>query len=212
VSRILTSQIRDSGFANPILKDSNRGFVSWPELPKIRPVLTNPHESWRILSTIVRNESLRIPAGGFANPDSRIRTLKIRFVDSFRRHVFERFVSWIRFVGLFSKDSFRGFVSWKQKSQITRFVSIRKDSYTNPASLVPYERCKTVSFCPIWTYIIHLCEMLWGLFPSSVLPYCKADLMTQQSTRPHPIGLGINGKHNWFSLEESNAKWKKFTP
>ena len=33
------------------------------------------------------------------------------------------------------KDSFRGFVSWKQKSQITRFVSIRKDSYTNPASL-----------------------------------------------------------------------------
>ena len=36
----------------------------------------------------------------------------------------------------FLKDSFRGFVSWKQKSQITRFVSIRKDSYTNPASLL----------------------------------------------------------------------------
>ncbi len=130
MSRILTSQIRESGFVSPILKDLNRGFVSWPELPKIRPVFTNPtnpHESWRILSTIARNESLRIQAGG--------RTLKIRFVNSFRRHVFERFVSWIRFVGLFSKDLFRGFVSWKQKSQITRFVLIRKDSYTNPASL-----------------------------------------------------------------------------
>ncbi len=139
MSRILTSQIRESGFVSPILKDSNRGFISWPELPKIRPVFTNPtnpHESWRILSTIAQNESLRIHAGGFANPDLRIRTLKIRFVDSFRRHVFERFVSWIRFVGLFSKDSFRGFVLWKQKSQITRFVSIRKDSYMNPASLL----------------------------------------------------------------------------
>jgi hypothetical protein len=38
-------------------------------------------------------------------------------------------------VDLFLKDSFRGFVSCKQKSQITRFVLIRKDSYTNPASL-----------------------------------------------------------------------------
>ena len=138
VSRILTSQIRESGFVSPILKDSNRGFVSWPELSKIRAVFTNPtnpHESWRILSTIARNESLRIQAGGFANPDSRIRTLRIRFVDSFRRHVFERFVSWIRFVDSFLKDSFRGFVSWKFFLQITRFVLFRKDSYTNPASL-----------------------------------------------------------------------------
>ncbi len=123
---------------SPILKDSNRGFVSWPELPKIRAVFTNatnPHESWRILSTIARNESLRIQAGGFANPDSRIRTLKICFVDLFRRHVFERFVSWIFFVDSFLKDSFRGFVSCKQKSQKIRFLSIRKDSCTNPASL-----------------------------------------------------------------------------
>ncbi len=37
-----TSQIRKSGFASPILKDSNCGFVSWPELPKIQPVFTNP--------------------------------------------------------------------------------------------------------------------------------------------------------------------------
>ena len=38
----------------------------------------------------------------------------------------------------FLKDSFRGFVSCKQKSQITRFVSFRTDSYTNPASLKIY--------------------------------------------------------------------------
>jgi hypothetical protein len=38
------------------------------------------------------------------------------------------------------KDSFRGFVSYKPKSQITRFVSIRKDSYTNPASLANLHR------------------------------------------------------------------------
>ena len=120
-------------FANPILKDSNRGFVSWPELPKIRAVFTNPtnpHESWRILSTIARNEPYESTLA-----DSRIRTLRIRFVDSFCRHVFERFVSWIRFVDSFLKDSFRGFVSWKFFFQITRFVSFRKDSYTNPASL-----------------------------------------------------------------------------
>ena len=109
-----TSQIHESRFASPILKDSNRGFVSWPELPKIRPVFTNPtnpHESWQILSTIARNKSLQIQAGGLANPDSRIQTLRIRIVDSFRRPVFQRFVSWIRFVGRFSKDSFCGFVS-----------------------------------------------------------------------------------------------------
>jgi hypothetical protein len=69
------------------------------------------HKTSRILSTIAQNESLRIQAGGLANPDLRIQTLKIRIVDSFRRPVFQRFVSWIRFVGLFSKDSFRGFVS-----------------------------------------------------------------------------------------------------
>ena len=50
------------------------------------------------------------------------------------------------------KDSFRGFVSWKQKFQITRFVSIRKDSYTNPASLIflvsPYNTSlKTAILC-----------------------------------------------------------------
>jgi len=93
-----TSQIHESRFASPILKDSNRGFVSWPELPKIQPVFTNPmnpHESWWILSTIARNESLWIQAGGFANPDSRIRTLKICIADSIRRAFFKRFVSWI---------------------------------------------------------------------------------------------------------------------
>ncbi len=38
----------------------------------------------------------RIQAGGLANPDSRIQTLRIRIADSFRRPVFERF-------GLFSR-------------------------------------------------------------------------------------------------------------
>ena len=106
MKRIFKVWICESGFVSPILKDLNRGFVSWPELSKIRAVFTNPtnpHESWRILSTIARNESLRIQAGGFANPNL--------------------------------KDSFRGFVSWNFFFQITRFVSFRKDSYTNPASL-----------------------------------------------------------------------------
>jgi hypothetical protein len=96
-----TSQIRKSGFASPNLKDSNCGFVSWPELPKIQPVFTNPtnpHESWRILSTIAWNISLQIQAGGFANPDSRIWTLKICIANLFCRPVFQRFVLWIRFV------------------------------------------------------------------------------------------------------------------
>ncbi len=51
-------------------KDLFRGFVLYTDFPKIRPVFTNPtnpHESLRILSTIARNESLRIQAGGLAN-------------------------------------------------------------------------------------------------------------------------------------------------
>ncbi len=82
-----TSQICKSGFASPILKDSNGGFVSWPELTKTRPVFTNPtnpHEAWWILSTIAQNESLQIQAGKFA--------------DLICRAFFKRFVSWILFV------------------------------------------------------------------------------------------------------------------
>jgi hypothetical protein len=52
----------------------------------------------RILSTIAQNKSLRIQAGRFANPDLRIRTLKICIADLIRRAFFKRFVSWIRFV------------------------------------------------------------------------------------------------------------------
>ncbi len=74
-------------------------------------ILTNPHESLQILSTIAQNESLQIQAGGLTNPDSRIQTLKIRIADLIRRALFKRCVLWIRFVGLFSKDSFCGFVS-----------------------------------------------------------------------------------------------------
>ncbi len=77
----------------------------------------------RILSTIARNESLKIKI----RESESLRILKIRIRES-------------RFVTPNLKDSYRGFVferfvSWKPKSQITRFVSIRKDSYTNPASL-----------------------------------------------------------------------------
>jgi hypothetical protein len=46
---------------------------------------------------------------------------KICFVDSFRDTIFKRFVLWIRFV--------------RKKVKKVRFVSIRKDSCTNPASL-----------------------------------------------------------------------------
>jgi hypothetical protein len=51
----------------------------------MKDLSSNPHLQIRILT----------------NPevlDLQIRTLKIRIVDSIRRSVFERFVSWIRFV------------------------------------------------------------------------------------------------------------------
>ena len=70
----------------------------------------------RILSTIARNESFKIQIR--ESESLRIRTLKIGIVDSIRRSVFERFVLWKNFF------------------QITWFVSFRKDSYTNPASLI----------------------------------------------------------------------------
>ncbi len=117
--RLLKIRIVDS------FRDLN--FQRFDLFSRIQRILTNPYESLVLYHETNPYES-RLA-------DSRIRTSKIRFVDSFRRHIFERFVSWIRFVGLFSKDLFRGFVSWKQKSQITQFVSIRKESYTNPASL-----------------------------------------------------------------------------
>ncbi len=77
------------------------------------------NESLRILSTMARNESLKIEI----RESKSLRILVLRIRES-------------GFANPNLKDSFRGFVLWKQKSQITRFVSIRKDSYTNPASLV----------------------------------------------------------------------------
>ncbi len=78
------------------------------QFSKIPPVFTNaanPHEFSQIISTIARNKSLKIQirdlwiqAGGLANPDSRIKTLKICMADSIRRAFFKRFVSRIRFV------------------------------------------------------------------------------------------------------------------
>jgi len=91
-------------------------FVDW--FSKDSTCFHESYESLRILSTIARNESLKIKI-----PESEsLRILKIRIRES-------------GFVTPNLKDSYRGFVSCKQKSQITRFVSFRKDSYTNPASL-----------------------------------------------------------------------------
>jgi hypothetical protein len=94
------------------------------------------NKSLWILSTIAQNESSKIEIceseslqilkfwtreSGFANPNL--------------KDLYRGFVSWIRFMNLFLKDSFCGFVLCNKKYQIIQFVSIRKDSYTNPASL-----------------------------------------------------------------------------
>ncbi len=97
------------------------------------------NESLQILSTIARNESLKIEIR--ESESLRILQIRIResgFVTPNLKDLYRGFVLWIRFVDSFLKDSFHGngFVSCKQKSQITWFVSICKDSYTNPASLV----------------------------------------------------------------------------
>ena len=68
---------------------------------------------------MARNESLKLEI----RESESLRILKLRIRES-------------GFANPNLKDSFRGFVSWKFFFQITRFVSFRKDSYTNPASLV----------------------------------------------------------------------------
>jgi hypothetical protein len=78
-------------------------FLRFGLFSQIQRILTNPHESSQILSTIAQNESLQIQAGGLANLDSQIRTLRICIADLFCRPVFERFISWICFVDLFWK-------------------------------------------------------------------------------------------------------------
>jgi hypothetical protein len=129
-------------FANPDLwvrflkiriVDSFRdlNFQRFELFSRIQQILTNPDESWRILSTMAQNESLRIHTSGFANPDLQIQTLKIRFVDSFRRLHHKLPVSWFGFVEILFKYPFCGFVLWKFFFQITWFVLFRKDLYTN---------------------------------------------------------------------------------
>ncbi len=108
------------------------GLFSW-----IYRILTNPDKSLVHRRTLNKPESIRILGFGFANPYC---FQKICFVDSLRPTVFKRFVSWIQFVGLFLKDLFCGFVLWKQKYQITWFVSLWKDLYRNPASLVSLQK------------------------------------------------------------------------
>ncbi len=89
------------------------------------------NKSLRILSTMARNKSLKIEI--CKSKSLRILKILIResgFVNPNLKDSYRGFDS-----GLFLKDSFCGFVLWKQKYQITRFVWICKDSYTNPASL-----------------------------------------------------------------------------
>jgi hypothetical protein len=68
---------------------------------------------------MARNESLKLEI----RESESLRILKLRIRES-------------GFANPNLKDSYRGFVSEKKNSQITRFVSFRKDSYTNPASLI----------------------------------------------------------------------------
>ena len=109
-------------------------FVDW--FSKDSTCFYESYESLRILSTIAWNESLKIKI----RESESLRIFKVRiresgFVNPNPKDSYRGFILWIRFVDLFLKDSFRGFVSWKIFFQITRFVSFRKDSYTNPASL-----------------------------------------------------------------------------
>ena len=116
----------------PFSKDSFRGFVSYYGVQKIRFVDSfrdaifkrfdesdESYESSRILSTI----DLRIHTNPVL-PDSRIQS------------IFKRFVSWIRFVTQFSNTRFVDSIC--KTNNLKRFDSFRKDSYTNPASLVFY--------------------------------------------------------------------------
>ncbi len=101
-------------FASLILKDLNRGFDLWPELPKIQPFFMNPmnpHKSSRIFTTqtyfkqarICMNPRLWICESILFSKDSLNGFVlshvvqMIHFVDSIRPTVFKRFVSWICF-------------------------------------------------------------------------------------------------------------------
>jgi len=86
---------------------------------KIRPVFTNPTNPYKSFSTMARNESLKIE---ICKSES-LRILKLPIRES-------------GFANPNPKDLYHGFVLEKKNSQITRFVSFRKDLYTNPASLV----------------------------------------------------------------------------
>ncbi len=79
-------------------------FKRFDLFSRIQRILRNPDESLVHRRTLNKPESIGILGFGFANP---YWFQKIHFVDSFRRPVFERFVSWIRCVDLFLKDSFR---------------------------------------------------------------------------------------------------------
>ncbi len=115
-------------------------FVDW--FSKDSTCFHESYESLRILSTIAWNKSLKIK---ICDSES-LRILKIRirksgFVTPNLKDLFGGFVSWICFWKIRFVDLF---LSCKQKSQTTRFVLIRKDSYTNPASLIILLKSKKI--------------------------------------------------------------------
>ncbi len=121
------------------------------------------NESLWILSTMARNESLKIE-----NRESEsLRILKL----------------WIRKSGFANpnlEDSYCGFVSEKEKSQITRFVSFWKDSYTNPASL--YFTCFNLGtqFCVFFNFQLKISKLtfqiVWTLRLFKSISYFKSIL------------------------------------
>jgi hypothetical protein len=219
-------------FANPWIRT-----VSWPRildsygsvdhkswLSKIRfqSLVTNPvnfqrfacfyesNESLQILCTIAQNESLKIEI----RESEFLRILKYQIRES-------------GFVGLFLKDSFCGFVLWKQKSQITRFVSIRKDSYTNPASLMflrywlGYEFAESITTsknwmpckaeklkaCGRWYYKLCLgCWGHWGHLMASNGQSCWNSLQIPDTWNPIPLTSGNRWSSHPLHLKKSCQK------
>ncbi len=105
-----------SWITNPNLKrfGSYRDHES-SQFSKVSTCYHESNESLRILSTMARNKSLKIEI----RKSKSLRILKLRICES-------------GFANPNLKDSYRGFGSEKKNSQITRFISFRKDSYTNP--------------------------------------------------------------------------------
>ena len=100
---------------------------------------------------------------------------------------------WIRFVDSFLKDSFCGFVSCKQKSQITRFVLIRKDSYTNPASLIFLLRQQSYSNSKLTKENANL-QAQWNTIELKSIFLCRLPILISAS---HLTACSRNATERW---------------